>query len=139
MRGAFPASLLLAAVVVGCVAPCVAQPEVLPVASPTLGPLEVVVPVPVPASAPVEVRSGIASWVPASLGRSYLALPDGPGVRVRVCGAGGCWTATSNDAGPDRAMQREGRIVDLAVGRWESVCGVDRLVGLCQVTVEVLE
>ena len=65
----------------------------------------------------------------------WLALPEGPGVSVRICGAGGCVTRTSNDAGPDLAMQRAGRIVDLDVPTFEAVCGVPWTRGLCRVTV----
>jgi hypothetical protein len=76
--------------------------------------------------------------MPEMYGRDYLALPDGAGLRVTICGAGGCWTAVSMDAGPDRAMQRLNRIADIAVGRWESICGVSRSLGLCPVTLTVL-
>lgn len=100
------------------------------------GPTEVVVPVAVVTAAPLERVSGIASWMPARYGRDYLALPGGAGLRVRICGAGGCWIATSTDAGPDRAMQRAGRVADVAVGRWEQVCGLPRSAGLCPVSVE---
>ena len=82
--------------------------------------------------------SGIAStYGPGWDG--WLALPAGPGIRVRVCGAGGCVVRVSNDAGPDLAMQRAGRIVDLDVPDFEHVCGVPWTRGLCRVTVEVLQ
>ena len=67
----------------------------------------------------------------------YLALPIGPGHRVRICGAGGCVVAVSNDAGPSLAMQRLGRIVDLDVATFERVCGVPWTRGLCRVSVTV--
>ena len=65
----------------------------------------------------------------------WLALPSGPGHRVRVCGAGGCIVRVSNDAGPDLAMQRLGRIVDLNVADFEAVCGCSWHRGLVKVTV----
>ncbi|HSW41308.1 MAG TPA: hypothetical protein VLM76_02235 [Patescibacteria group bacterium] len=81
--------------------------------------------------------SGIAStYGPGWDG--WLALPAGPGIRVRICGAGGCAVRTSNDAGPDLAMQRAGRIADLDVPTFEYVCGVPWRIGLCHVTVETL-
>ena len=68
----------------------------------------------------------------------YLALPSGPGHRVRVCGAGGCVERVSNDTGPDLAMQRLGRVVDLSVADFEVVSGQPWRVGLTRVTVEFL-
>jgi hypothetical protein len=44
----------------------------------------------------------------------------------------------TTDSGPDRAMQREGRIVDLDVTTFERVAGVPWTVGLTRVTVTVL-
>jgi hypothetical protein len=82
------------------------------------------------------IESGIASYVAASYGPRYLALPVGPGHRVEICGAGGCVTRTSNDAGPDLEMQRAGRIADLSLADWEHVCGLPALRGTCPVTVE---
>ena len=69
----------------------------------------------------------------------YLALPSGPGHKVRICGAGGCVVAVSNDAGPSLAMQRQGRIVDLDVATFERVCGVPWTRGLCHVSVETVQ
>jgi len=66
----------------------------------------------------------------------WLALPQGPGVHVRICGAGGCVVRTSTDAGPSLAMQRRGRIADLDVRTFEAVCGVPWTVGLCLVVVQ---
>ena len=78
---------------------------------------------------------GLASYMPERYGSRYLALPRGPGVRVRICGKGGCLTMTSTDAGPDRAMQRAGRVADIGVLAWERICGVPRSRGLCKVTI----
>ena len=83
-------------------------------------------------------RRGVASYVAPSYGRRYLALPGGPGLRVRVCGAAGCVVRVSTDAGPDLAMQRAGRIVDLSWWDWQTVSGLSPARGLAPVTVEVL-
>ena len=74
--------------------------------------------------------------MPERYGARYLALPAGPGHRVRICGAGGCAVMTSNDSGPDRAMQRAGRVADIGVLAWEAICGLPRSAGLCRVSVE---
>lgn len=79
-------------------------------------------------------REGIASWV-GGHGPDYLALPWGRGVRATICGPGGCWRGISTDAGPDRAMQRRGRVADLSPEVFELVCGVPRSFGLCDVVV----
>jgi hypothetical protein len=87
---------------------------------------------------------GTASHVPASWGDSYLALPEHKwgqrGLLVTVCGEG-CVTRRSTDAGPDLAMQRQGRVVDLSWADFRHVCGVaegEPNPGLCEVTVEYL-
>ena len=96
------------------------------------------------ASATVEAASGSAPAAATATGTAstygpgydgYLALPSGPGHRVRICGAGGCIVRVSNDAGPSLAMQRLGRIVDLSVADFEAVCGVPWTRGLCRVSV----
>ena len=96
----------------------------------------------VPDRAPQEVTSpprtavrGLASWMPPRYGARYLALPQGPGHRVRICGKGGCLTMTSTDAGPSLASQRAGRVADIGVLAFERICGVNRSVGLCKVSV----
>lgn len=61
----------------------------------------------------------------------YLAIPLGPGVRIRICGPAACLEATSTDAGPDRSMLLAGRIADLDITRFETVCGVPARFGLC--------
>jgi hypothetical protein len=68
--------------------------------------------------------------------RGYLALPQGRGIKVRICGSGGCIVRVSNDAGPSLAMQRKGRIADLNIADFESVCGCSWRKGLTKVTVE---
>lgn len=73
----------------------------------------------------------------------WLALPEGPGHRVEICsthsGTKKCLVRTSNDAGPDLAMQRAGRIADLDIATFEYLCGCQwNRVGLIEVTVEYL-
>jgi hypothetical protein len=67
-------------------------------------------------------------------GPTYLALPQGPGKTVTICGPKGCVRRTSTDAGPDKAMQRAGRVADLNVYDFQKVCGPPSM-GLCRVTV----
>jgi hypothetical protein len=69
----------------------------------------------------------------------YLALPEGRGITVRVCGVATCAVRTSNDAGPSLAMQREGRVIDLDVPTFELVCGCSWRRGLIPVRVEYLD
>jgi len=87
--------------------------------------------------APPLVSVGIASNMGPAWPPDYLALPEGRGWRVRLCGASGCATMTSTDAGPDRAMQRLGRVADLSVETFSAICGVPWTRGLCEVTVQV--
>lgn len=68
----------------------------------------------------------------------YLALPEGPGILVEVCGPGGCIIRRSNDAGPSRAMQRVGRVIDLNVRDFELVCGCSWSAGLTKVRVRYI-
>jgi len=84
---------------------------------------------------PQAAHHGLASWMPERYGSRYLALPQGPGHRVRICGKGGCLTMTSTDAGPSLASQRAGRVADIGVLAFERICGVNRSVGLCKVSV----
>jgi hypothetical protein len=86
---------------------------------------------------PVPTVTGTASWMPERYGPLYLALPGGAGSTVRICAAR-CMTMTSTDAGPDLAMQRAGRVADIGVLSWAWICGRDRSIGLCRVSVEVL-
>lgn len=89
------------------------------------------------------VVSGIAS----TYGDGYdgwLALPEGRGVRVVICSkASGVKVCTrpmvSNDAGPDKAMQRAGRVADLDIKTFEFLCKCNwRLKGTIHVTVTYL-
>lgn len=80
--------------------------------------------------------TGNANWAQASHGEDYLAMRLPRGTVVTICGAGGCWhRARVNDYGPVRAT---GDIADIAVGHWESVCGLPRSRGECRVTVKVI-
>lgn len=54
---------------------------------------------------------------------NYLAIPIGPGHRVKVCGPARCLTLTSTDAGPNRRMLQAGRIADVSVQLFERLCG----------------
>ena len=53
----------------------------------------------------------------------YLALPIGPGHRVKACGPARCLTLTSTDAGPDRSALLRGIIGDLSVELFAKLCG----------------
>ena len=74
--------------------------------------------------------------MPERYGARYLALPEGAGVRVTICGAT-CVTLTSTDAGPSLAMQRApyNRMADIGVLAWERITGLPRSRGLARVTV----
>lgn len=85
------------------------------------------------------VQRGTASTYGPTFGPSWLAVPQGPGIHVRICGAARCIERTSTDTGPDRAMQRQGRIVDLSVRDFEIVCGCSWTRGLVPVIVEVVK
>ena len=68
----------------------------------------------------------------------WLAWPGGPGWKLRVCGPARCVVIVTTDAGPDLAMQRAGRVVDLDVATFERVAGAPWTIGLTKVTVTVL-
>lgn len=75
-------------------------------------------------------------WQAVGHGSRYLAIPEGPGHRVRIIGPAGSVSVTSTDAGPALFRQREGRIGDLALGLWQRVCGVKRTpLGYCDATI----
>lgn len=84
------------------------------------------------------IVGGIASTYGPACRVRCLALPEGPGHRVRICGPAECVTRTSNDAGPSLAMQRQGRVVDLSLRDFERVSGRSWRTGLVRVTVEYL-
>ena len=68
----------------------------------------------------------------------WIATPWPRGSMVVICGPGGCAERTTNDVGPDLAMQRAGRVADLDVATFELVCAVRWTMGLCPVTVELV-
>ncbi len=68
----------------------------------------------------------------------WIAWPGGPGWKLRICGPARCVVIVTTDAGPDRAMQRAGRVVDLDVATFERVAGAPWTIGLTKVTVTVL-
>lgn len=108
-----------------------------PTPAPTRRPDPTRPPTPVPKPRPLRVVHGTATtYGPGWDG--WIAWPAGPGWRLRICGAGGCALRTSNDAGPSKAGQRAGRVVDLDVATFELVCGKPWRAGVCTVRVEVL-
>ena len=91
-------------------------------------------PAPVPAAAAAAVLDapaslgGIAAYAAPSFGSRYLAIPEGPGVRVVVCAQlhrDRCVTRTSTDAGPALFMQRAGRVADLSFVDFAALCRCD--------------
>ena len=62
-----------------------------------------------------------------------MRLPKG--TAVRICAATR-WDSVVVDYDPSNRLHPE-RIADIAVVRWERICGMDRSRGLCRVTVEV--
>jgi hypothetical protein len=68
-------------------------------------------------------REGIVTHMGPGYPAHYLAIPLGPGVRVSICGPARCLTLTSTDAGPNRAMLQAGRIADVSVPLFRSLCG----------------
>ena len=109
--------------------PTAPPPTPRPTAKPTPKPRQVA------PRASGRVVSGVASRMGPAFPSSYLALPRGAGITVRICGAGGCVTMRSTDAGPDLAMQRAGRVADLSDAVWQAVCGLPLSAGLCKVAV----
>jgi hypothetical protein len=69
-----------------------------------------------------EGREGVISHMGPGYPDSYLALPIGPGHRVRLCGPRACVIATSTDAGPNRAMLEAGRIADVSEALFRTLC-----------------
>lgn len=73
----------------------------------------------------------------SGFGRTYLALPEGPGHRVRICAAR-CLDMISTDAGPALFEQRAGRIADLNDWAWHYITGKPLDAGLAWVRIERL-
>jgi hypothetical protein len=83
-------------------------------------------------------RSGTWAYANRSHGPRYLAIPEGRGIRVAVCGPLGCLDRVSTDAGPALYLQRAGRIGDLSSVDFVTICGpLSR--GLCRGTYTILE
>ena len=68
-------------------------------------------------------RDGTVTHMGSGYPANYLAIPIGPGHRVKVCGPARCLTLTSTDAGPNRAMLQAGRIADVSPELFERLCG----------------
>jgi hypothetical protein len=69
----------------------------------------------------------------------YIALPEGSGIRVEICGYAGCIIRISNDCGPDTSMQKLGRIIDLNLSDFLAVGGKDAYIkGLINVRLRYL-
>lgn len=113
------------------------------VAAVTLAAAAVAAPAPDQGGVGTAIWSGSASFVKASYGRSYLALPKPTprGTRVRIVGPGGGVTRTSTDVGPDQSIWPD-RVADLSYADFEKVCGPrahERGLGTCRVSVEQLD
>lgn len=123
----------------GSAAPYSPNPSPAAVGSPSPVPsLRRIAAVRVPTASTTAVQRGTASTYGPDFGPGWLAVPQGPGIRVRVCGVARCIERTSTDAGPALSMQRLGRIVDLSVRDFELVTGLDWTRGLAPVSVEVI-
>jgi hypothetical protein len=72
---------------------------------------------------PGAIMSGTLAYAKPSFGARYLAIPEGPGVRVRICAPRGCLERVSTDAGPALFRQREGRLADVSYVDFAWLCG----------------
>lgn len=90
----------------------------------------------------IDKTYAIVSGTASTYGDGYagfLALPEGGGIRVKVCGPATCIIRISNDAGPNKAMQRKGRVIDLNSRDFNIVCGCSwNVKGTVEVTVGYL-
>ncbi len=80
---------------------------------------------------------GTWAYANASHGPRYLAIPEGPGWIVEVCGPLGCLERVSTDAGPELWLQRAGRIGDLSSADFRAICG-PLSAGLCSGSYSIL-
>ena len=106
---------------------------------------------PVPTPQPASAASGEAgtvlisgyategTWAYAkpSHGARYLAIPEGPGWIVQVCGPLDCCERVATDAGPELWLQRAGRIGDLSFVDFGRACG-PLSAGLCRGSYTIL-
>ena len=79
---------------------------------------------------PVSIYSKIKFGIASTYGPGYdglLALPEGRGIKVEVCGPAGCIIRVSNDAGPDLTMQRARRVIDLNLNDFRLIGGSYKL------------
>jgi hypothetical protein len=83
-----------------------------------------------PMTAGTPTRSGTWAYAERSYGPGYLAIPEGRGWVVTVCGPLDCIERLSTDAGPALYLQRAGRIGDLASVMFLEICG-PLAAGLC--------
>ena len=88
------------------------------------------VPAPSDIGTAIAGRSGTWAYAKASHGPRYLAIPEGPGYIVEVCGPLACFERVSTDAGPALYLQRAGRIGDLSSVDFIEACG-SLSAGLC--------
>lgn len=110
-----------------------------PIRGPVQAAGDLVLKLPTKTAVVLKVRRGIASNMGPKYPSWYLALPEGAGRLVKVCGRVTCVTRRSTDAGPDKAMQRKGRVVDLSVRDFEKITGWGWRRGLAPVTVTYLK
>jgi hypothetical protein len=89
-------------------------------------------------SGSVAVR-GTWAYAEPSFGSGYLAIPEGPGWIVLVCGPLDCFEAVSTDAGPELWLQKRphNRIGDLSAAMFQRACG-SLSAGLCSGSYEIL-
>lgn len=82
-------------------------------------------------------RHGTWAYAAESYGPLYLAIPEGPGFDVRICGPLDCLERVSTDAGPELWLQRKGRIGDLSSRDFLTICG-PLSAGLCSGSYTIL-
>jgi hypothetical protein len=85
---------------------------------------------PKPSPKPISIYSKVKYGIASTYGPGYdglLALPEGCGIKVEVCGPAGCIIRVSNDAGPDLTMQRAGRVIDLNLNDFRLIGGSYKL------------
>lgn len=87
---------------------------------------------------PLEGRKGIIAQATIG-GPNYLAIPIGPGHLVKICGPAACLTLRSTDAGPNHERLVAGRIADVALGHWKTICGLPQSRGTCRGSWQTLD